>query len=52
MITLGNVVFGLGALIALVVGIIALVLWIDDHAITQTTFYGLIIGLAVARIVP
>jgi hypothetical protein len=52
MITLGNVAFGLGALIALVVGIVALVLWLNGHVADKEIVYGLVIGLAVARIVP
>jgi hypothetical protein len=50
--TIGTYSFGLGALIALIVFIIALVLWVVGHVPDKDVVYGLVMGLAVARLVP
>jgi hypothetical protein len=52
--TIGNVNFGIGALIALLVVVVALILWLTDHTIVKDIdfLYGLVIALGIARIVP
>lgn len=47
----GNYPIGLGWLIALIVLIIAIVLWVSGHAVTKDEFYGFIAALALARLV-
>jgi len=43
---------GLGWLIALLVLVVALVLWISGHVADKNVVYGLACALAVARLVP
>ena len=43
---------GLGWLIALLVLVVALVLWISGHVADKNVVYGLACSLAVARLVP
>ena len=44
--------FGIGALIALVVLVVCIILWIVGHTLSDHTILGLIGALAVARLIP
>jgi len=43
---------GLGALLALLVLFVAVVLWIVGHALTERELYAFICALALARLLP
>ena len=52
MFNVGGHPFGIGALIALVVLLICIILWVVGHALSDHEILGLIGALAVARLVP
>lgn len=50
--TFGNYTVGLGALIALLVLVVDLILWITGHPVDDNVVYGSACALAIARIIP
>lgn len=50
--TIGNHAFGLGALIALLVLVVNLILWITGHPADDNVVYGDACALAIAYLVP
>lgn len=49
---IGGHTFGVGALIALVVLVVTLVIWIAETELDRNKILALIAGLAIARLVP